>query len=93
MRPLNRGGSTWKVYGAREGILKLALQRLVSLPARLGSAACTVRSNRPFPPARRLRGGAIPARYFDASVLRRVAEVGGGKTPSDRTLEVPVGRY
>jgi YgiT-type zinc finger domain-containing protein len=33
------------------------------------------------------------ARYFDASVLRRVAEVGRGKTPSDRTLEVPVGRY
>ena len=33
------------------------------------------------------------ARYFDASVLRRVAEVGRGKTPRDRTLEVPVGRY
>jgi hypothetical protein len=35
----------------------------------------------------------LGARYFDASVLRRVAEVGRGKTPSDRILEVPVGRY
>ena len=33
------------------------------------------------------------ARYFDASVLRRVAELGRGETPSDRMLEVPVGRY
>jgi len=37
--------------------------------------------------------GKCGARYFDASVLRRVAEVGRGRTPSDRTLEVPVGRY
>jgi YgiT-type zinc finger domain-containing protein len=33
------------------------------------------------------------ARYFDASVLRRVAEIGRGKTPSQRTVEVPVDRY
>jgi YgiT-type zinc finger domain-containing protein len=33
------------------------------------------------------------ARYFDASVLRRVAEIGRGTTPSQRTIEVPVGRY
>ncbi|MBM4092452.1 MAG: YgiT-type zinc finger protein [Planctomycetes bacterium] len=37
--------------------------------------------------------GKCGARYFDASVLRRVAEIGRGKTPRDRTLEVPVGRY
>lgn len=33
------------------------------------------------------------ARYFDASVLRRVAEIGRGTTPSARTIEVPVARY
>lgn len=33
------------------------------------------------------------ARYFDASVLRRVAEVGRGPRPSQRTVEVPVARY
>lgn len=33
------------------------------------------------------------ARYFDASVVRRAAEIGRGLTPSDKTLEVPVGRY
>jgi YgiT-type zinc finger domain-containing protein len=33
------------------------------------------------------------ARYFHASVLRRVAEVGRGTTVSERTVEVPVGRY
>lgn len=33
------------------------------------------------------------ARYFDASVLRRVAEIGRGTIPAQRTLEVPVERY
>ena len=33
------------------------------------------------------------ARYFDASVLRRVAQIGRGSTPPVRTLEVPVDRY
>lgn len=33
------------------------------------------------------------ARYFDASVLRRVAEIGRGKGPSRRTVEIPVDRY
>jgi len=33
------------------------------------------------------------ARYFHASVLRRVAEVGRGTTVSERTVEVPVGCY
>jgi len=33
------------------------------------------------------------ARYFDASLLRRVAEVGRGDKRSQRTLEVPVERY
>jgi YgiT-type zinc finger domain-containing protein len=33
------------------------------------------------------------ARYFDASVLRRVAEIGRGATAPLRTLEVPVGNY
>ncbi len=33
------------------------------------------------------------ARYFDASVLRRVAEIGRGTIPAQRTVEVPVERY
>jgi YgiT-type zinc finger domain-containing protein len=33
------------------------------------------------------------ARYFAASVLRRVAEIGHGTTPASRTIEVPVDRY
>ena len=33
------------------------------------------------------------ARYFDASVVRRVAEIGRGATQPERTLEIPVGRY
>jgi len=33
------------------------------------------------------------ARYFDASVLRRVAEIGRSATPPVRTLQVPVDRY
>ena len=33
------------------------------------------------------------ARYYDASVLRRVAEISSGKKPSEGTIEVPVGRY
>ena len=32
-------------------------------------------------------------RYFDASILRRVAEIGRGTIPTQRTLEVPVDRY
>jgi YgiT-type zinc finger domain-containing protein len=32
------------------------------------------------------------ARYFDASVLRRVAEIGRAVTPL-RTVEVPIDRY
>jgi YgiT-type zinc finger domain-containing protein len=33
------------------------------------------------------------ARYFHASVLRRVAEVGRGVTPATQTIEIPVERY
>jgi len=33
------------------------------------------------------------ARYFDASVARRVAEIGRGTRPSQRTIAVPVDRY
>jgi YgiT-type zinc finger domain-containing protein len=33
------------------------------------------------------------ARCFDASVLRRVAEIGRGGSPAQRTVEVPVHRY
>jgi YgiT-type zinc finger domain-containing protein len=33
------------------------------------------------------------ARYFDASVLRRVAEIGRGAVAARGTLEVPVDRY
>lgn len=33
------------------------------------------------------------ARYFDASILRRVAEIGRSTVPSQRTMEVPVERY
>jgi len=32
-------------------------------------------------------------RYFDASVVRRVAEIGRGQSPSKQTLAVPVGSY
>ena len=33
------------------------------------------------------------ARYFHASILRRVAEIGRGTVPTQRTVEVPVDRY
>ncbi len=33
------------------------------------------------------------ARYYDAKVVRRVAEIGRGTAPADRTVEVPVGRF
>lgn len=33
------------------------------------------------------------ARYFHATVLRRVAEIGRSATPTVRTLEVPVDSY
>lgn len=33
------------------------------------------------------------ARYFDASVLRRVAEVGRSTHGKTRTIEVPIERY
>lgn len=33
------------------------------------------------------------ARYFDASVLRRVAEIGRGMAPPLRTLPVPIDQY
>jgi YgiT-type zinc finger domain-containing protein len=33
------------------------------------------------------------SRYFDASVLLRVAEIGRGNVPSQRTIEIPVDRY
>ncbi|MCI0460062.1 MAG: YgiT-type zinc finger protein [Gemmataceae bacterium] len=33
------------------------------------------------------------ARYFDASVLRRVAQIGRGTIRTQRTVEVPVDRY
>lgn len=32
-------------------------------------------------------------RYFDASILRRVAEIGRGTAASPRTIEVPVAPY
>jgi YgiT-type zinc finger domain-containing protein len=33
------------------------------------------------------------SRYFDASVMRRVAEIGRGAALPLRTIEVPVGNY
>ncbi len=33
------------------------------------------------------------ARYLDASVVRRVAGIGRGRSPSQRTIAVPVDRY
>ncbi|MBI5762714.1 MAG: YgiT-type zinc finger protein [Planctomycetes bacterium] len=33
------------------------------------------------------------ARYFDASVVRRVAEIGRGTCPVEKTVEVPVVRF
>ncbi len=33
------------------------------------------------------------ARYFDASVLRRVAAIGRGTVPTQRIVEVPIDRY
>jgi len=33
------------------------------------------------------------ARYFDASVVRRVAEIGRGTVAAEGTIEIPVGRY
>ncbi len=33
------------------------------------------------------------ARYFDASIMRRVAEIGRGTTSAQRTIVVPVDRY
>lgn len=33
------------------------------------------------------------ARYVDASVVRRAAEIGRGTVPAERTMEIPVGRY
>ena len=33
------------------------------------------------------------ARYFDASILRRVAEIGRGTSPPLRTMEIPIDRY
>jgi YgiT-type zinc finger domain-containing protein len=33
------------------------------------------------------------ARYFDASVVRRAAEIGRGTVPAERIMEIPVGRY
>lgn len=33
------------------------------------------------------------ARYFDASILRRVAEIGRGSIPTQRTIEVPIDSY
>jgi len=33
------------------------------------------------------------ARYFDASIMRRVAEIGRGTASAQRTIAVPVGRY
>ncbi|MFQ5502315.1 MAG: YgiT-type zinc finger protein [Phycisphaerae bacterium] len=33
------------------------------------------------------------ARYYHASVLRRVAEVGHGSTPAEQAVEVSVARY
>jgi YgiT-type zinc finger domain-containing protein len=37
--------------------------------------------------------GKCGARYFDASVVRRVAEIGRGVAPTQRTMQVPVGKY
>lgn len=66
----------------------------------------TVRSRRVLREALRHKGGFViledvpigvcdrcGARYFDASVLRRVAEIGRGAAPPVRTLAVPVDRY
>ena len=33
------------------------------------------------------------ARYFDASILRRVTEINRSTIPSQRTIEVPVDRF
>jgi hypothetical protein len=33
------------------------------------------------------------ARYFDATVLRQVAEIGRGAASPLRTIEIPVGTY
>ena len=33
------------------------------------------------------------ARYYDASILRRVAEVGRGTAPPPQTIEVPVAPF
>jgi YgiT-type zinc finger domain-containing protein len=33
------------------------------------------------------------SRYFHASILRRVAEIGRGTIATQRTLEIPVDRY
>jgi YgiT-type zinc finger domain-containing protein len=33
------------------------------------------------------------ARYFDASILRRVAEIGRSAIPPLRTVEIPIDRY
>lgn len=33
------------------------------------------------------------ARYFDATVLRRVAEIGRGRMPTQRTVPIPIDRY
>ena len=33
------------------------------------------------------------ARYFDATVLRRVAEIGRGSAPAQRTIEIPIDQY
>ena len=33
------------------------------------------------------------SRYFDASVLRRVAEIGRGNVATQRTIQGPVDRY
>jgi YgiT-type zinc finger domain-containing protein len=66
----------------------------------------TVRERRVAREARRHKGSFIiledvpigicekcGARYFDASILRRVAEIGRGTTPPSRTIEVPIERY
>lgn len=37
--------------------------------------------------------GKCGARYYDASVVRRVAEIGRGDSPADKTIKIPVGRY
>ena len=33
------------------------------------------------------------SRYFDASVVRRAAEIGRGMVPAEETIEVPAGSY